>query len=179
MLIAEHATKGGGIGYDKTKSSSDKKKRLLEGTSTGSIVGGTTNLSCTLVADTLLSYGQLPRSYEVLEIMARILDTAVQLGFITDASISQIQGCLRSIFRPSQSEQTQVTSEGTKIKLSLKPVSKAPASMFPDLPDDDSEYERKLIQRVVKKALAAMKANDPQVSLVDQFTVYPSSSEIS
>ncbi|KAL7440143.1 hypothetical protein ACHAXH_007879, partial [Discostella pseudostelligera] len=170
MLIAEHATKGGGIGYDKTQSASDKKKRLLEGTSTGSIVGGTTNLSCTLVADTLLSYGQLPRSYEVLEIMARILDTAVQLGFITDASISQIQGCLRSIFRPSQSEQTQVNAEGTKIKLSLKPVSKAPASMFPDLPADDSEYERKLIQRVVKKALAAMKANDPQGLFLDPVT---------
>lgn len=176
MLIAEHATKGGGICYDKTLSASDKKKQLLEGTSTGSIVGGATNLSCTLVADTLLSHGQLPRSYEVLEIMARILDTAVQSGFITDAAVSQIQGCLRSIFRPSQSEQTQVTAEGTKIKLSLKPVAKAPASMFPDLPADDSEYERKLVQRVVKKALAAMKAYDPQVSFVDQCAISSSSS---
>ena len=165
MLIAEHATKGGGIGYDATQTAADKKKRLLEGSSSGSIVGGITNLPCALVADILLSYGQLPRSYEVIEIMARILDAAVQSGFITDAAISQIQGCLRTIFRPSQSEQPQVTAEGTKIKLSLK-TAKTPTSMFPDLPVDDSEYERKLLQRVMKKALASMKANDPQVSLL-------------
>lgn len=165
MLIAEHATKGGAIGYDATQTAADKKKRLLEGSSSGSIVGGKTNLPCALVADILLSYGQLPRSYEVIEIMARILDAAVQSGFITDAAISQIQGCLRTIFRPSQSEQPQVTAEGTKIKLSLK-TAKNPTSMFPDLPVDDSEYERKLLQRVLKKALASMKANDPQVSLL-------------
>lgn len=167
MLIAEHARKGGGIGYNTTLSAADKKKRLLEGTFPGSIVGGATNLSCALVTDILLSYGQLPRSYEVLEIMARILDSAVQSGFITDVAISQIQGCLRTIFRPSQPEQPQVIAEGTKIKLSLK-TTKAPNSMFPDLPVDDSEYERKLLLRVVKKALESMKANDPQVSLICQ-----------
>lgn len=168
MLIAEHATKGGGLDYIKTKSSAKKREKLLDGTAGGSILGGATNLSCPLVADILLTFGQLPRSYEVLDIMARILDAAVQSGFISDNTIAQIQGCLRTIFRPSQSEQSQAIqspsndrAEGTKIKLSLKPA-KASTSMFPDLPADDSEYEQKLLQKVVKKAIGFFKEGDPQ-----------------
>ena len=170
MLIAEHATKGGGIGYINTLTSVEKKESITGST----IVGGSTNLSCSLVADILLAYGKLPRSYEVFIIMTRILDASVQAGSITDTAIAQIQGCLRTIFRPSKSEQqSQKTlespskdrAEGTKIKLSLKSPSKASAtsSMFPDLPSDDSDYERKLLQRVIKKAIAFQKEHDPQV----------------
>ena len=170
MLIAEHATKGGGLGNIKTMSDTEKREKLKDGTLTGSILGGATNLSCSLVADALLSFGQLPRTYEVLNIMTRILDTAVQSGFISDNAIAQIQGCLRTIFRPSKEEQTQATQqpvkekpeEKTKIKLSLK-TAKAP-SKIPDVSADDSDYERKLVQRVVKKAIALTKENDPQVS---------------
>ena len=124
-------------------------------------MGGATYLTCTLVADVLLSFGQLPRSYEVLDIMARTLDASVQSGIISDDAISQVQGCLRSIFRPARSSEQP---EGTKIKLSLKPAAKATstASASPDSPADDSGYERKLIQMVVKKALVSMKENDPQ-----------------
>lgn len=164
MLIAEHATKGGGLGYIKTLSNAEKKEKLLDGTTSGSIMGGASNLCCPLVADVLLTFGQLPRSYEAIIIMTRILDTSVQSGSISDNSIAQIQGCLRTIFRPSQSEQSTSSkdrAEGTKIKLSLKTATKAP-SMFPDLPIDDSEYERKLLQRVVKKAITVMKEHDPQ-----------------
>jgi hypothetical protein len=146
MLIADH----GGI------------DRGGDGTVANSIVGGATYLTCTLVADVLLSFGQLPRSYEVLDIMARTLDASVQSGIISDDAISQVQGCLRSIFRPARSSEQP---EGTKIKLSLKPAAKATstASASPDSPADDSGYERKLIQMVVKKALVSMKENDPQV----------------
>ena len=175
MLIAEHATKGGGIGYIKTLTSVEKKEHLSGGSITGStIMGGSTNLSCSLVADILLAYGKLPRSYEVLIIMTRILDASVQAGSISDNAIAQIQGCLRTIFRPSKSEQQSQKSlespskdraEGTKIKLSLKSPSKASSasSMFPDLPADDSDYERKLLQRVIKKAIAFQNEHDPQV----------------
>lgn len=180
MLIAEHATKGGGLGYIKTLSIKKKREKLLDDTTAGSIsiLGGSTNLSCPLVADILLTFGQLPRSYEVLDIMARILDAAVQSGFISDNSIAQIQGCLRTIFRPSQAEQSQAIQssskdkvEGTKIKLSLKPTkASTSSSMFPDLPVDDSQFERKLLQRVLKKAIASMKEHDPQGLFLNQVT---------
>lgn len=151
MLIAEHATKD---------------------TAGSTIIGGATNLYCSLLADVLLAFGKLPSSYEVLIIMTRILDTAVQSGTITDNALAQIQGCLRTIFRPSKSEQQleSPSKGGTKIKLSLKSPAKASTtatnSMFPDLPKDDSGYERKLSQRVVKKAIASMIENDPQVRSV-------------
>ena len=128
----------------------------------GSMLVGATNLTCSLVADILLSFGQLPRSYEVLDILARLLDTAVQVGSISDTAISQIQGCLRTIFRPTRSEQSDRTSDGgTKIKLSLKSVPKPPTSTFPDMVDD-SEYQRKLIQKLVKNALISLRENDTQ-----------------
>lgn len=128
----------------------------------GSMMIGATNLTCSLVADILLSFGQLPRSYEVLDILARLLDTAVQVGSISDTAISQIQGCLRTIFRPTRSEQSDRTSDGgTKIKLSLKSVPKPPTSTFPDMVDD-SEYQRKLIQKLVKNALISLRENDTQ-----------------
>ena len=147
MLIAEHAKQGG-----------------------QSIVEGQRNLSCTLVADILLAYGKLPRSYEVLIIMTRLLDNTVQSGIITDNVIAQIQGCLKSMFRPSKSEEqaTMASLESptkTKIKLSLKSPNKAAPSMFPDLPKDDSEYEHKLLQRIIKRAIGFLKENDPQVCI--------------
>lgn len=158
MLIANHATRGGSIDRPPTAANS--------------IVGGATDLTCTLVADVLLSFGQLPRSYEVLDIMARTLDVSVQSGIISDDAISQVQGCLRSIFRPARSSEQP---EGTKIKLSLKPVAKATttASASSESPADDSGYERKLIQRVVKKALVSMKENDPQVRLSFTYIFFP------
>ena len=155
MLIAEHAKQGG-----------------------QSIVEGERNLSCTLVADILLAYGKLPRSYEVLIIMTRLLDNTVQSGIITDNTIAQIQGCLKSIFRPSKLEEqaTMASLESptkTKIKLSLKSPNKAASSMFPDLPKDDSEYEHKLLQRIIKRAIGFLKENDPQVCIfVSQKTLH-------
>ncbi|KAL3781588.1 hypothetical protein HJC23_007108 [Cyclotella cryptica] len=171
MLIAEYALTGGGLAHIKTMSISDKKQEALKDCSSiVSILGGSTNLSCSLVSDILLTYGQLPRSYEVLGIMARILDASVQAGSISDIAIVQVQGCLRSIFRPeqvdnSQSPQKAVSEQeaagGPKIKLSLK-AAKNPSSMFPDLPVDDSEYEKKILQLIVKAAITSMKANDSQ-----------------
>lgn len=105
------------------------------------------------------------------------------MGSISDDEVAQVQGCLRSIFRPEQSEQSQhnaspsrdtaypetsqssAGTSGTKIKLSLKPA-KSSTSMFPDLPVNDSEYEKRLLQRVLKSAIASMRENDPQVRMV-------------
>lgn len=136
----------------------------------GLMMVGATNLTCSLVADILLSFGQLPRSYEVLDILARLLDSAVQVGSISDTTISQIQGCLRTIFRPTRSEQSdRMSYGGTKIKLSLKPVPKPPTSTFPDMVDD-SEYQRKLIQKLVKNALISLRENDTQGLFLDPVT---------
>lgn len=174
MLISEYAMSGGGIGNIHSMTISERMEKLLR--DGGSILGGATNLTCTMVADILLSFGQLPRSYEALGILARILDAAVQGGVISDNTVAQIQGCLRTIFRPSDSDLTQSTpstptrtnnsptagtgGSGKKIKLSLKniPLSKT----FPDHPVDDSEFESKLLKRILKKAILQMKENDVQ-----------------
>eukprot|EP00986_Skeletonema_menzelii_P005680 scaffold2111_cov146-Skeletonema_menzelii.AAC.9 len=173
MLISEYAISGGGFGYIHSMTVEEKRKKLLR--DGGSILGGATNLTCTLVSDILLSFGQLPRSYEALGILARLLDAAVQVGVISDSTLAQIQGCLRTLFRPTDSDLSQkppVTptktktdnsqaggGSGKKIKLSLKNI---PTKTFPDHPIDDSEFERKLLQKVLKKAIAQMKENDPQ-----------------
>ena len=175
MLISEYATSGGGLGNIRSMSVAEKRKKLLR--DGGSILGGATNLTCTLVSDILLSFGQLPRSYEALGILARLLDAAVQGGVISDNALAQIQGCLRTLFRPTDSDLSQESlsatptktttnnsqsgsgGSGKKIKLSLKNI---PSKMFPDHPVDDSEFERKLLQKVLKKAIALMKENDPQ-----------------
>lgn len=174
MLISEYAISGGGFGNFHSMTAEEKRKKLLR--DGGFILGGATNLTCTLVSDLLLSFGQLPRSYEALGILARLLDAAVQVGAISDNTLAQIQGCLRTLFRPTESDSSQkppvtptktsatdnsqpVGGSGKKIKLSLKNI---PTKMFPDHPIDDSEFERKLLQKVLKKAIAQMKENDPQ-----------------
>lgn len=176
MLISEYASNGGGLGRITTMSAEEKQTALKDAKSSiVSIIGGSTNLSCSLVSDILLTFGQLPRSYEVLGIMARILDAAVQAGTISDIAIVQVQGCLRSIFRPEQSEQvtspskspsrtTEQESSGPKIKLKLKAANAT--TTFPDLPADDSEYTRKIIQRVVKAAIVKLKVNDYAVRFI-------------
>jgi len=184
MLISEYATTGGGIGRIQTLSNSQKREEVLKGDRAAvSILGGATNLSCSLAADIILSFGQLPRSYEVIGIMARILDTSVNAGFISDDAFVQVQGCLRTIFRPEQLEQTgseKCISEPEKpqnaakvktpkIKLSTKQT-KTNASIFPDTPADDSDYEKKLLQRVLKTAIASMRENDPQSLFLNPVT---------
>lgn len=172
MLIAEHAARGGGRAYARTPASEQKEQppeRSRDGAVAVAVLGGATNLACPLVADVLLAFGPLPRAYEALGILARLLDSAVQAAHLSDEALAQAQGCLRAIFRPAPAEAAPAVStptrdraEGTKIKLSLK-TAKPASSMFPDLPADDSAYERKLLQRVLKKAIASMKENDPQV----------------
>ena len=72
MLISEYATTGGGISRIRIPSNAQKKEEILKGDHAAvSFLGGATNLSCSLVSDILLTFGQLPRSYEVLGIMVR------------------------------------------------------------------------------------------------------------
>lgn len=170
MLIAEYASSGGGLARIRTMSSDEKQTAIKDANSTIiSILGGSTNLTCSLVSDILLTFGQLPREYEVLGIMAQILDAAVQAAALSDIAIVQVQGCLRSIFRPehddrtppppkSPSRTTGQESAGPKIKLKLKTGN--PTNTFPDLPADDSEYRNKIIQRIVKAAIVKMKEID-------------------
>jgi hypothetical protein len=49
---------------------------------------------------------------------------------------------------------TEQGSSGPKIKFKV-----------PDPPADDSEYEKKIIQRIVKASIASLKTNDYQVRL--------------
>jgi len=163
MLISEFAQNGGRL--NRIASPTSDEKQQAPASTVISLLGGATNLSCSLVSDVLLSFGQLPRQYEMLGIMARILDDSVQTGSISDVAVAQVQGCLRSIFRPENTEQQAATSlprSSEPGNSSLKIKLKAP-STFPDLPADDSQHEKKIIQRIVKAAIASLKTNDYQV----------------
>lgn len=165
MLISEFAQTGGRLNRITTLNSDEKQQ--APASTVISLLGGATNLCCSLASDVLLTFGQLPRQYEMLGIMARILDDSVQAGSISDIAAAQVQGCLRSIFRPENTAEQQAATSPPRStepgSSSLKIKLKAP-SMFPDsVPADDSHHEKKVIQRIVKAAIASLKTHDHQV----------------
>ena len=150
ILIAEH-------GRNSRRENNDALTKL---------VGGSAFLNCTLLADVLLSYGQLPRQYEHVRLLAQTLDKCVKIGIISDQAVAQIQECLRSIFQPDQDQ----------VVVSVK-KEKTPEPAPPPAPkkknDDDApiavkdeaaerQFELKLLRKIIKAAVTALKENDPQ-----------------
>jgi hypothetical protein len=136
------------------------------------ILGGAEFLSCTLLADLLLSYGHtLPRQYEHVHILASVLDNSVKIGMISDQAIAQIQGCIKAIFQPSQEKEkiAVVEKDSMKIKKIVaksKPASKKATKSSTQVPvttnETETKFERKTLRTVVKAAVKAMRQLDPQ-----------------
>ncbi len=144
MLIAEH-----GLRYSKSKHRP-------------SIIGGASYLHCTLVADIILSYGHLPKQYESVQVLAKILDNSVKKGLVSDQAIAQIQGCLRAIFQSA----------------SDKDVDKKPTITVPQKNETSNErtaaterqFEIKLLRKIIKLAVARMNENDSQRCFLNPVT---------
>ena len=136
------------------------------------ILGGEDFLSCTLLADLLLSYGHtLPRQYEHVHILASVLDNSVKIGMVSDQAIAQIQGCIKAIFQPSQEKEKGVVVEKDsiikkKIVAKSKPTSKKATKISSPAPvttnETEAKFERKILRAVVKAAVKAMRQCDPQ-----------------
>lgn len=141
------------------------------------------NLICTLVADILLSYGQLPRSYEHVSILASVLDNSVKIGMISNQAIAQIQGCLRAIFQPVVQDREKNTPTTKKeastaaLPPDVKPSSKQQKVGAPSSKRNTSgksntiskadeaaelQYELKRIRKILEGAVVVMKDTDPR-----------------
>lgn len=148
------------------------------------LLGGMSHLNCTLIADIMLSYGPLPKPYEHVAIMARVLDGCVRDGVIPDDVVAQIQGCLRVIYQQSSEIPTMPKDDGgssptmgDKSKQEKASSNKAPFSMpspkrdkqgtvsaaasFPARKEDREFYQR-LLRKVITAAIVAMKKLDNQ-----------------
>ena len=142
MLIAEH-----GLRFTKTKHHRT------------SIIGGSSYLHCTLVADTILSYGHLPKYYEPVQVLAKILDESVRKGLISDQAIAQIQGCLRAIFKSSDKD---AEKKGNSTTQKSESSNKNAAT--------ERQFEIKLLRKIIKLAVVRMKDNDSQRCFLNPVT---------
>ena len=147
------------------------------------IVEGAASLHCTLLADVLLTYGQLPRPYEHVRLLAETLDECVQKGIVSDRSIIMIQDCIRAIFQ-SEQEKGSGSADGNnfkaKIKEEMKEKQKQAALKAKAKPkaktkfnakkaeavvtqnDAERQFELKLLRKIIKSAVSEMKINDPE-----------------
>lgn len=168
MLIAEHG------GFYRSDDSNNKTTTATAAAASGqTILGGSSYLHCTLAADVLLTYKQLPRQYEHVGILAKILDGSVRSGVLTDDAVAQIQGCLRIIFQQQDGHGTDFAGslEAAAAKAKHEAEAEAAAAAASSkgkgravshTERDDSDYMRKLLRRIVTAAVRAMREADPR-----------------
>lgn len=144
VLIAEH-----GKGMD--LESPEKHTKVF---------AGNAHLPCTLVADILLSFGPLPRHYEEVFLLAQTLDNCVRNGMVSDKDLAQIQIYLKEIY---QTDSLEIKEEEMKKKTTVT-ISKKPSSSISSSKDStvEREWEKKLLRKIIKSAVKAMKDIDPQ-----------------
>lgn len=129
------------------------------------LVTGSSSLHCTLLSDILLSYGQLPRQYENVRLLAQTLDKCVRIGIVSDQAVSQIQDSLKFIFQADQDTKEQL-AVAKKVKAKVSKL--APVKKKNDIQDKVSkneaerQFELKLLRKVIESAVVAMKECDPQ-----------------
>lgn len=108
-------------------------------------LGGPSSLQCTLVADILLSAGgPLPKAYQQVHTLARLLDECVQNGNLEDSVVVQIQATLRKI-----------------LELDTDESENAPKS-DPTTVDAATISVKRQLNRIITAGLNAMKEADPQ-----------------
>ena len=130
------------------------------------------HLHCTLVADILLAAGgPLPKAYQHILSLARVLDDAVKLGNLSDSDLIKIQATLTLIFQPGKEDEGDDEDENEnegddkndsvkKKKQSSSPTtgSKSP----PKKESIPSTFLRRQLNRIITAGLEAMKESDPQ-----------------
>ena len=134
------------------------------------LLGCADHLHCTLVADLLLSATGLPKAYQHVLRLATVLDDSVKAGILVDNAIVKIQACMKDIFKPDPSEDTNAqggSKDNSKIKKEEKPKPKKSAAI-PDesnangLLNEPSTAFKRQLSRIINASLSAMKEADPQ-----------------
>jgi bromodomain-containing protein 7/9 len=126
------------------------------------LVNGADSLHCTLVSDILLFNGQLPKYYEDVRLLAQTLDKCVQIGIISDQAIGQIQGLLRSIFQPDRDKDQQSLVQKEKMQRAGNTSIIDNGEEATAKSDVERQFELKLLRKIIKASVMAMKECDPQ-----------------
>lgn len=127
-------------------------------------LAGAEHLHCTLVADILLSAGgTLPKGYQDLLNLARLLDECVQEGNMTDESLVKVQATLAIIFQPASNEEDAKETAPKTLGVEEKKV-----------PGDEieatSNAEKRQLNKLITAGLHAMKEADPQSLFLNPVT---------
>jgi hypothetical protein len=153
LLVARHG-----------KSFVDKKKGGTE----RSLLGGARYLHCSLLSDILITYGHLPKAYEHIGILSRIVDESVKLGVLKDDHLSQMQACLRFIFHvePPNNNATEETTSALGTTSGCADNSPATSNYVPK----DVEFIKSIMVKLITNAITSLKINDPQSLFMNPVT---------
>lgn len=105
----------------------------------------------TLLADLLLS-GPLPKAYQPVLALARILDETVKEGLLSDAHIAQLQQALRQIIPMEESCQSSDVQENTATT------------------DTEASVSKRILPNIIQEAIFAMRESDPQSLFLNPVT---------
>ena len=163
-LIAQHAS---------GESSTTSK---LGGTDR-TILGGERYLHCCLLSDILLSFGScVPKSYEHVCRLARVIDECVNSGTIEEGSIVQIQNCLRMVFEiPTAAlmDSTPYTNSSTLASNSaLTFVKKPPPPQLHGTVSavNSTSATNESLQKAIFHAIVLMKLDDREAIFLNPVT---------
>lgn len=146
--------------------------KLVEGQQNSSstnvlFLGGAQHLTCTLVADILLSAGgSLPKPYQHVQELARLLDDCVQQGTIDNPKLQSLQTLLRHIFQGPDDEDILEKAAVVEEKEDLGAKKSTASSATKRRKENDeislSNSSKRHLNRLITVGLNAMKEIDPQ-----------------
>ena len=127
-------------------------------------------LHCTLVADILLS-GPLPKAYQPVLALARILDESVKEGSFSDAHICQTQQALGQILPTDDvsMEPSNQSSSSSVVAPSTTSLSST-ATTATTTTDTEASVTKRLLPTIVTEAIQAMRDADPQSLFLNPVT---------
>ena len=161
--MARHGALAGSVGLNGKEASQSASERA----SSNTLIGP--HLHCTLVADILLvAGGPLPKAYQHVLSLARILDDAVKLGNLSDSDLIKIQATLKLILQPGRQDDEDDEDENEGDDDNGDKKKKAPSSPTADLKSlkkkeaKPSTFLKRQLNRIITAGLEAMKESDPQ-----------------